>query len=230
MQTAHPDATNDDSAPAQRRDGRWLPKWVGPVATALAVAGFCLWLYEEALEDVLVPRNFGQVQPGLYRSGLISEQLMAPTLHQNDIDVIVALTAEDPADPRFLAEERASRRLGIERFHYPLAGNGTGDPMEYSAAITKVVESRKVGKNVLVHCAAGAERAGGTIALYRVLVEGDDPAAAVETMMYYKHDPHRNPEMIPFLNQHMGAIADDLVARGVLAQRPDPLPLFRKPG
>lgn len=227
--TTQRDASDATSAPAPGGSRRWLPGWVGPVATVLAVAGFCVWMVEDVLEPLMVPKNFGQVEPGLYRAGFISEQLVGPTLHQNDIDVIVALTAPEPQDPRYGAYARAARRLGIERYHYPLAGNGTGDPLAYSGAVAKLAEAREGGKSVLVHCAAGAERTSGTVSLYRVLFQNADPAAEVEAMMHYKHDPERNPDLIPYLNQNMATIVDDLVARGTLHERPDPLPQFPVP-
>lgn len=213
-------------APLRRRR---LPGWLGAVATTVAVAGFLVWMAEDVLEPLIFPKNFGQVAPGVYRAGFISEQLIGPTLHQNDIDVIVALTLPEPHDPRYRAFARAAHRLGIDRHHFPLAGNGTGDPLAYSGAVAKLVEARAGGKSVLVHCAAGSERTSGTISLYRVLFEGADPADEVESMQDYKHDPERNPELIPYLNQNMATIINDLVAQGVLLHRPDPLPVFPVP-
>jgi hypothetical protein len=48
---------------------------------------------------------------------------------------------------------------------------------------------------VLVHCAAGSQRTGCAIALYRSLIEGWDDNRALGEATDYRHDPADNPRM-----------------------------------
>jgi protein tyrosine/serine phosphatase len=83
------------------------------------------------------------------------------------------------------------------------------------------------GKPVLVHCAAGAQRTGGVVALYRLLVQGKSPEFAFAEMQKYKYDPRRSPKLLEYVNSHIGEIAEDLVRDGTIERVPDPLPQLR---
>ena len=184
-----------------------------------------LVVWNDALRPRLVAKNFDAVEPGLYRSGQISRHLIAPTLRSHGIDAIVNMN-EEPGDPDEAAEVRAAAALGIDRRTFNLRGDGTGDPQMYVRGLTMLVNARRAGQTVLVHCSAGSERTSGVIGLYRVLFEGWFPANAVPEMFAHKHDPRRNPDLLPYLNAHVGEIARGLVDAGVLDRVPDPLPVF----
>ena len=80
------------------------------------------------------------------------------------------------------------------------------------------------GDQVLVHCAAGTERVGGVIYLYRTLVLGESPDRAYAELLDYGHRPARNPKLEAFLNTNMAYFANALVQRGVIRSPPAPLP------
>src|SRR5262249_30794903 len=99
-----------------------------------------------------------------------------------------------------------------------------GDVHIYARAVSAVAEAARQGKPVLVHCAAGTQRTGGVVALYRLLVQGKTPEFAFAEMREYKYDPHYSPHLLNYLNEHIAEIAADLVQDGTIERVPDPLP------
>ncbi len=197
----------------------------------LAGATICIVLavvWHNGLCDLLIPRNFGEVEPGLYRSGQISSRLIERTLKDHGIAEIVVLSNDDGNGGQdSQAEAAAAQRLGIERQVFPLSGDGTGRIDIYAAAVAAIDKARKENKPVLVHCVAGAQRTGGVIAAYRLLVEHLPADQAVAEMRRFGHDPTANPHLLEYLNDHMAQLAQNLVDLGVLQRVPDPLPVVR---
>ena len=80
------------------------------IALALLLLGVAVWSWEEVLEDRLIPKNWGCVEPGLiYRSGQLSAALVERTLKNHNIEVVVSLNGEKPRDADCLAEREACR-------------------------------------------------------------------------------------------------------------------------
>jgi protein tyrosine/serine phosphatase len=195
---------------------------IGSIAL-LVIAGLVVW--NNGLRDRLLPKNFGVVEPGkLYRSGQISHWQIEQALKDNGIKVIVALSGHGGKQADLDAELKASSELGIDREVFPLGGDGTGQIEQYAKAIALIDASKKQGKPVLVHCIAGAQRTGGVIATYEMLVEHKPPSEAFVQMREYGHDPTANPHLLEFLNSHMAELAQKLVDRGVISRVPDPVP------
>jgi protein tyrosine/serine phosphatase len=178
-----------------------------------------------ALRDRFVPKRWGVVEEGkIYRSGQLSRHLVKQMLQANRIQVVVDLTWDDPNEPNHVAEVAATAELGIERRLCPLLSDGTGDVHIYARAVSEVAAAAREGKTVLVHCAAGAQRTGGVVALYRLLVQGKSPEFALAEMRKYKYDPERSPRLLEYVNAHIGQIAADLVRDGTIERVPEPLP------
>ena len=214
--------TSPDTKPGRRGVAWEIIKIVLTLAVVVAV---CAWLWADVFRPRLLAKNFGEVEPGLFRSGQIGRHVIGPTLRGHRIDVIVSMNTE-PGDPDDAAEKAAARSMGIARVEYNLRGDGTGDPQMYVKGLTRLVEARRAGETVLVHCAAGSERTSGVIGLYRVLFEGWQPRDAAAEMFAFRHDPRRSPNLLPYLNAHVGEIAQGLVDAGLLDRVPDPLPIF----
>ncbi len=196
------------------------------IAIIVAVIGSAIWVWEEVLEDRLIPKRWGTVVPGeIYRSGQLSPTLVRKMLETHGIELVVHLGVHVPDDPAHVAEQEAVEALGIERRLFPLRGDGTGDIGNYARAIDAMVVATREGRPVLVHCAAGAYRTGGVIASYRMLVQGMAPADAWQEMKQYDWDDD-NPILPDYLNSHMAELADELVRLGVLTERPEPLPVL----
>jgi protein tyrosine phosphatase (PTP) superfamily phosphohydrolase (DUF442 family) len=196
------------------------------IGLVVAVVAVSILVWEEVLEDRLIPKRWGVVVPGaIYRSGQLSPALVEKTLDEHGIELVVSLCADEPDDAEHLAEQQAVVNLGIERRVYPLHGDGTGDITYYAQAISDLLESKRLGRPVLVHCAAGASRTGGVVAAYRMLVEGVDPADAWAEMTRYDWDPD-DPDPPRYLNENMAELCHLLVQMGVIEDVPDPLPML----
>jgi protein-tyrosine phosphatase len=200
------------------------------VLVAVLAAGFIAANHRQvtALRDRFVPKRWGVVDEGkIYRSGQLSRHLVKQMLESNRIQVVVDLTWDDPNEPHHVAEVAAIADLGIERRLCPLLSDGTGDVHIYARAVSEVASAAREGKTVLVHCAAGAQRTGGVVALYRMLVQGKSPEFALAEMRKYKYDPALSPRLLEYVNAHVGEIAADLVRDGTIERVPEPLPQLR---
>jgi protein tyrosine phosphatase (PTP) superfamily phosphohydrolase (DUF442 family) len=217
-------ASADIQLPPRRPIAARLTVWV----CALLCIGLLSWYVVDRIprwKDLVVPRKLRVVDPGqIYASGQINRRLLRAVLIDRKIKVIVCLVDDQLDDPDVLAERRLANDLGIERYNYPLEGDGTGDIHSYANAVAKMVESERAGKPILVHCSSGAQRSNGAVFYFRVLVERRDPAQAAREMIRNAHDPRRNPALIPYLNAHMAQMAQLLVDRKIIDRVPDPLP------
>jgi protein tyrosine/serine phosphatase len=202
---------------------------------AAAILGACLlggavWFWDGVAKDRLIPKRWAAVEGhNIYRSGQLSAFLVRRTLARHGIKVIVALTGDDSRDKDQAAEAKAAAELGIELLRFPLSGDGTGDVNNYLGAVAAVIQAERQGKPVLVHCAAGAQRTGGTIAFYQLLVDKKPPAAVIQELKHHGWNPKRNPNLLPYLNENLAKIATILHDRGLLDEIPDPLPVLQAP-
>jgi protein tyrosine/serine phosphatase len=199
--------------------------------TIVGVVAFSIWLYEEVIEEYVIPDMFptkwGCVEPNsIYRSGQLSDALVEKTLIKHGIQVIVALNGPSPGDPWKMAEEEAAEKLGIEFKRFELKGNGTGDIGHYAKTVEAIVQAKAQNRRILVHCSAGELRSGGTLACYRLLVKGDDPKDVIKEMLHYGYEPKRDTALVPFINENMGKLAALLVEKGIILEVPAPLPVL----
>jgi protein tyrosine/serine phosphatase len=195
------------------------------VVLAAIIIGAGIWIWEEKLEDHFIPKRWGVVEEGkIYRSGQLSSTLIRKMLRKHNIAVIVDLTFEVPGDRDQEAERQAAVELGIEVYRYPLRGDGTGDIGNYAKAIATIVDAKNKGKCVLVHCAAGAQRTGGVIACYRVLVEKREPSFAYAEMKRYDWREKHDQVLLTYMKQNMAQLAELLKQMGVIEDVPQPLP------
>ena len=198
------------------------------ILLVIAIAGLVICLWEYVLEDRLIPKRWGVVQAGkIYRSGRLSAALVTRTLRKNNIAVIIDLTGDEPDDTDQNAEKKAAVELGIERLNLPLKGNGTGDINNYAHAIAAIVDAKRKGKPVLVHCAAGAQRTGGVIACYRMLVEKKSPSFAYAELLRYDWKDKPDQILLNYINSNMAKLAELLKEMGVIDEVPNPLPVIR---
>jgi protein tyrosine/serine phosphatase len=210
--------------PKQASHRRW--PWVATALIALFAIAFPI-AWNNGVREALFPKNFGVVERGrLYRSGQMSRWQVEQTLKKNNIKVIVALSGHGGHQADLDAEAKAVADLGIDREVFPLGGDGTGQIEQYAQAVAAVDRAERANQPVLVHCIAGAQRTGGVIAMYELLVEHRPVAEADQQLKQYGHDPHDNPKLIPFLNTHMRELADRLVQLKVIPKVPDPMPLL----
>jgi protein tyrosine phosphatase (PTP) superfamily phosphohydrolase (DUF442 family) len=199
--------------------------WACFIALVLALSGWFIAVHVGSWKDRFIPRKFRTVEPGaIYASGQIDRHLIGGILSDYKIREIVCLIGHDPTDPDSAAEFRIAHDMNIDRLYFPLSGDGTGDIHEYADAITAIVAAQKAGKPVLVHCSSGSQRTNGAIYFYRVLIQHRSSEEAANEMYRNGYDPHFNPLLIPYLNEHIAEMAALLVQKGVIDQVPTPLP------
>ena len=224
--TSGPDVSTIDPIMVRPNASSALRKKLA-IAAAVLVAGIVAVNHEQvtALRDRFIPKRWGVVAEGkIYRSGQLSRHLVKQVLQRHQIQTVVDLTFDNPQDANHTAEIAAITELGIERRLCPLDSDGTGDAHIYAQAVAAVAAAARQGKPVLVHCVAGAQRTGGVVALYRLLVEGRSSASVLDEMQKYKYDPQRSPKLLEYLNAHIAEIAEDLVRDGTIERVPSPLP------
>ena len=203
---------------------RWLIYLL--ILSGVVYGGYSLWFGE--IRNMFWPRNWGVVEPGkLYRSAQISRRIIRPTLQDNHIGLVIFMSGDDPRREDTTVEARTCADLGIKRLHFNLNGNGTGKCDKYISALRAIIESNRKGVAVLVHCETGAQRTGGVVAFYRVLVEARSGSEAYAELLQYGHDPSKNPHLIPYLNEHMGEVADALAGEKLIDHVPNPLPVIK---
>ena len=199
-------------------------KWLF-VAVPAIVIGLAVWVWFGFIKYRFVPKRFGVVVPGhIYRSGQISAPLVKKILTKYNIRVIVDLTSADPNDPDKRAEKQAAAELNIKVLRFTMSGNGTGDINDYADAVIAIANAEKQNLPVLVHCTAGAQRTGGVIAAYRLLVEKIDPNIVEDEIEKYGCAIDDRPVLRSFVNDNMAELATRLKQAGVIDQIPATMP------
>ena len=199
-------------------------KWL-VVAGLVIVVGLAIWAWFDIIRYQIVPKRFGVVEQGrIYRSGQISAPLIKKILTKYNIRVIIDLSSADPNNHDKQAEKQVAAELNIKVLRFSMSGNGTGDVNDYASAVAAIVNAEKQNLPVLVHCAAGAQRTGGVIAAYRLLVQKMDPNIVEDEIEKYGCDIDNKPVLRSYLNDNMAKLAMLLKQAGVINEIPSPLP------
>ncbi|RMF83106.1 MAG: hypothetical protein D6744_05315 [Planctomycetota bacterium] len=131
------------------------------VVCVLLLAGAALWAGLRSGD----PKRFGTVAEGMiYRCGEVSPDQLA-RLHER-LNLHSVLSLLNDSAPVTVAERAAAERLGLRWFNVPLTGDGASTP-EDRARIRQIVLD-PANYPLLVHCAAGANRTGLAIGIYRL--------------------------------------------------------------
>ena len=216
------------AVPAMTRRRRPLV-WIGVIAVVALIGGLVAW--NNGLRDALIPKNFGVVEPGrLYRSGQLSRWQVRRVLADNHIARIVCMTGRGGRPADVAAEVAAAADLHVRRDVYPLGGDGTGQVQQYVNAVSAVAAAERAGQPVLVHCVAGAQRTGGVIALYEMLVERRPAAEVYAQLRQFGHDPHDNPHLLAYPERPHGRDRRRPSSRRDDRPSADPAADARRPG
>ncbi len=222
--------TDEQPAPSATRRIRWrLHVTIAVVITALALG---LWWWLEGGRNLFFPKNWGVVEEGrIYRSGRIHRRLIEDVLKEHEIQVVIDLAGTDDWDANFQPERDAAQTLGIEHITFKrLDGHGIGAFDDYERAFARLLEARRDGTPILVHCGGGSERTGVMFAWYRMLLHGWDGARAWDEYVKYRGSVPKSDALRTLVNEYFPAIVERMQARGLLDKAPEPLPLFGPAG
>lgn len=193
----------DRTASEHRAAGR---RWrIVPVGVVLALAAWAVWA--GAVRDNVRPRKFGVIEESVaYRSAALTPAALARVHEQYKIRTIVDLGGFDTDPVKEEVEAHAAAAMGIERYVFPLGGDGTGNPNAYVRALHIMADPTK--QPVLVHCATGAQRTGACAKLYGLIVQGKAGSDLDADLRRYGHNANRNRALAPFLNEWTEKIRD----------------------
>lgn len=181
---------------------------VGLVALVLGIKG---------LRYEFTPRNFGVVEPGcIFRSGRLTPRMLRRVRDQHRVKTVIDLGAYPAGTPDELLMQRTAADLGLTRYVMRgVFGNATGNPNVYLHAVRLLADP--ANHPVLIHCAAGAERTGAAVILFRHLVQGKPIDEVYDEALRFRHDPAKNGEMRTYVEQHAEAIRDAFTRGGDIA-------------
>lgn len=209
----------------QTKKNNFLKRFV----VVCVIIGLSVLIWEEFLEDRLVAKRWGVVEPGkIYRSGQISSHLIEPMLLENKIEKVIALNGSDLKKPYLKTEVETAQKLKIDHQVLHLIGDGTGNVEDYAEAVAEIMRCEKAGKPVLVHCAAGAQRTGGVVAAYRMLVQKKTPDEAYQELLLYNWKPHKDQALLDYLNQNLATLSKLLEQKIEWYEPPTTIPVIGK--
>lgn len=110
-------------------------------------------------------RNFGRVNPALFRGAQPDEQSMANLAR---LGVRTVINLRMPADT-WPGEEAAARAHGLTDLNVPLPGLSAPTDAQVAQVLALIATSPSP---VFVHCEHGADRTGTIIACYRIQHDG----------------------------------------------------------
>lgn len=134
------------------------------IVAASSAGGALLWWHAGQW-----PRRFAIVDAGrLYRSGEVTPQHLARLQREYGIRRVISLL--DPTAAVTRAEREAAQTLGLEWHNVPLPGDGASTPRQRDLLRALLVQPDS--PPTLVHCAAGVNRTGLAVGMYRLHCQG----------------------------------------------------------
>ncbi|MEO1511956.1 MAG: tyrosine-protein phosphatase [Planctomycetota bacterium] len=201
------DRSSEDKAPHEvpaPRAWSWSRFARNALVIGLTVGG-AVWFWDQSLAPNLFPKNFGVVVEGaVYRSGELTPAATRRVVRAHGIRTIVDLGAHEPGTPEEARAQATADALGVERVALDLSGDATGDPNHY-VTVLRIMAS-EARQPVLVHCAAGSERTGCAVAMYRHIYQSIPQQDAVLEAQEHKHNPNKNPLLTPTFERWVNAV------------------------
>lgn len=159
-----------------------------------------MYVVIEGVIPNIIPKNFGVVKEGeIYRSGELTVAATEKVVREHGIRTIVDLGAHELGTPEERRAARTAEALGVTRHRIALFGDARGDPNRYAAALRILNDPE--ARPVLIHCAAGAQRTGCAVGMYRVIEDGMSIEEAIAEATGFRHDPEDNPHLTIMMNE-----------------------------
>ena len=138
-----------------------------------------------------LPKRFSEVVPAqLYRCGTVSPAQLRELHAKYGIRTVLSLL--NPEAPESVAERTAAESLHINWLNVPLRGNGASTPADRER-IKSIITDDSLGP-ILVHCAAGTNRTGLAIGLYRIHRQGWSAEQVLEEMKRFDFEDDSDHE------------------------------------
>ena len=148
-----------------------------------------------------LPRQLGVVEKGhIYRGG---EQEAGPyerIIAQDGIRSIVTLLNEEPDDPHQQIEHRLVSEHDLRLLRFPMPGDGRASFDALEATADAIADP--ANQPVYVHCAAGVQRTGAAVAVYRMRHCGWTLDQALAEAAANEITPRQSPELIAHLTRY----------------------------
>lgn len=159
--------------------------WLVGSAVLAGLAAGAYWYSD------LYPKRFAAVEPGrLYRSGGVTPDQLERLVQREGIRRVLSLL--NPEAPESIAERAAAERLGLEWINIPMRGDGSSTPADRDALRRILLEPHD--EPLLVHCAAGANRTGLAIGMYRLHHDGWSVEQVMEEMRRFGFEDQAHHE------------------------------------
>ena len=130
--------------------------------------------------------NFHVVLPGeLYRSGQLTPKQLHKYNKRYEIRTIINLRGENKGADWYAAEVAEARQLGIAHVDFRMSARH-GLTIWQAQKLVNILKQAQ--KPLLIHCKAGADRAGLVSALYLAALKGlDEETAESQISLWYGH-------------------------------------------
>lgn len=166
----------EPSAKTKQSSRLWV---IGLLAVAIGVAGFV------GYQQWQLPKRFATVEEGrLYRSGEVHPHHLRTLRDDYKIKRIISLL--NPDAPISATERAACEELGLEYINIEMRGNGDSTPEARQQVLSLLLGEDDTP--TLVHCAAGTNRTGLAIGLYRIHKQGWTYEDVLKEMKRYSFD------------------------------------------
>lgn len=183
MSMPEPDFETDYDEPDQ--DSRFF---LLKARSLLACVGVCLILMVAGAlyqASQYYPKRFQPVESGkLYRSGEVSRAQLQRLRDDFAIGRVICLL--DPNAPITQTERDAAESLDVEWINLPMGGSGQHKPEQIPQLVDLLIDGN--APPTLVHCAAGVNRTGLAIGLYRIHHDGWSYEQVYEELLNHDFD------------------------------------------
>ena len=159
----------------------------------IAVVGCGFGMYD-GFAPLRPTDNFRVIEPGrAYRSAQLDAETLKLVVDVLGIKTVINLRGENESDAWYVNEKTALEAKNVEMIDVRMSARSLPPREE----LLKLYDAFQTAEEpILIHCRAGADRAGAASAIWRMVVLGDERAAAAQELcLCYGHFEPLTPAM-----------------------------------